>query len=42
MSADLDALIALMPFAGHLGLVLRRVDVLPIESPSWSFYLLTP
>ena len=26
MSADLDALIALMPFAGHLGLVLDEAD----------------
>jgi uncharacterized protein (TIGR00369 family) len=26
MSADLDALLALMPFAGHLGLVLDEAD----------------
>jgi len=26
MSADLDALVALMPFAGHLGLVLEEAD----------------
>ena len=26
MSADLDALIALMPFAGHLGLILDEAD----------------
>jgi hypothetical protein len=42
MSADLDALVALMPFAGHLGLVLDEASPdRVIARPEWAPHLCT-
>jgi uncharacterized protein (TIGR00369 family) len=42
MSADLDALVALMPFAGHLGLVLEEAGLdLVIARLDWAPHLCT-
>ncbi len=42
MSADLDALVALMPFAGHLGLVLEEVDASRVIARlNWAPHLCT-
>jgi len=42
MSADLDALIALMPFAGHLGLVLDEADASRVVNRlDWAPHLCT-
>jgi hypothetical protein len=32
MPADLDALLALIPFAGHLGLVLDEADATQVQA----------
>ncbi len=42
MSADLDALVALMPFAGHLGLVLEEADASRVIARlNWAPHLCT-
>jgi 1,4-dihydroxy-2-naphthoyl-CoA hydrolase len=42
MSADLDALVALMPFAGHLGLVLDEADASRVVARlDWAPHLCT-
>lgn len=42
MSADLDALVALMPFAGHLGLVLDEADASRVIARlAWAPHLCT-
>jgi len=42
MSADLDALVALMPFAGHLGLVLEEADASRVVARlDWAPHLCT-
>jgi uncharacterized protein (TIGR00369 family) len=42
MSADLDALVALMPFAGHLGLTLEEADASRVVARlDWAPHLCT-